>query len=75
MGSVADRGTGLPRLSTPPSTPSTAGTLSAAAAESATPASAAPSLAAVAGVAGGVLLLAAMVAAGFGARARLGRLG
>jgi hypothetical protein len=29
----------------------------------------------VAGVAGGVLLLAAMVAAGFGARARLGRLG
>jgi hypothetical protein len=74
MGSVADRGTGLPRLSRPPSTPSTAGTLSAAA-ESATPASAAPSLAAVAGVAGGVLLLAAMVAAGFGARARLGRLG
>jgi hypothetical protein len=36
-GRVADRGTGLPRLSTPPSTPSTAGTPSAAAAESTTP--------------------------------------
>ena len=35
----------------------------------------APGLAAAAGVAGGVLLLAAMVAAGFRARARLGRLG
>jgi hypothetical protein len=34
-----------------------------------------PGLAAVAGVAGGVLLLVAMVAAGFRARARLGRLG
>ena len=34
-----------------------------------------PGLATAAGVAGGVLLLAAMVAAGFRARARLGRLG
>ena len=34
-----------------------------------------PSLAAVAGVAGGALLFVAMVAAGFRARARLGRLG
>jgi hypothetical protein len=34
-----------------------------------------PGLAAVAGVAGGVLLLVALVAAGFRARARLGRLG
>jgi hypothetical protein len=50
-GSVADRGEGFPRLSTP------------------------PSLAAVAGVAGGALLFVAMVAAGFRARARLGRLG
>jgi hypothetical protein len=37
--------------------------------------STAPGLAAVAGIAGGVLLLVSMVAAGFRARARLGRLG
>jgi hypothetical protein len=50
------------RLATSPASAATAG-------------SPTPDLATVAGVAGGVLLVAAMVAAGFRARARLGRLG
>jgi hypothetical protein len=85
VGSVADRGTGLPRLSTPPTAAASTAAGSAGAAPGASPAAAAansaaptpagPSPAAVAGEAGGILLVVAMVAAGFRARARLGRLG
>jgi hypothetical protein len=71
VGSVADQRAGLARLSTAPSVAAP----SVAAPSVAAPSATSPSLAAAAGVTGGVLLVAAMVAAGFRARARLGRLG
>jgi hypothetical protein len=74
-GSVADQREGDPRPSTAPPNPASASGGSPTPASASAAGQPATPIAAVAGVAGAVLLLVAMVVAGFRARARLGRLG